>query len=299
MRISLRICSLLCTTMLMTSFCAYGQLTHFKNIDGPTLFPLGINSTGALAGYYCCGFDNFLNLVDQGFLLLGDGAFRTIQPTGTSGFVSGINKKSMLVGGYCDTLNCASLVGQHGFMLAGLSLGGGFTVIDYPGALSTVADGINSANQIVGTYCAHVGTCLFQHGDHGFLDDNGVFTAIDFPGGVLTSANGINDAGQIVGSYNSQGKTHGFLLSAGVYTTIDPPGTSLTNAEGINNSGEIVGTYLDTSNHEHGFMYVGGVYTTIDRPGATSTSADGVNDAGTVVGTASNATQVHGYTAKP
>ena len=70
-----------------------------------------------------------------------------------------------------------------------------FANIDYPGATSTQALGINPRGDIVGVY-----TSAGQ--DHGFLLSGGNYTLIDFPGATTaTYANAINARGDIVGSY--------------------------------------------------------------------------------------------------
>ena len=69
-----------------------------------------------------------------------------------------------------------------------------FTTIDVPGSFSTLANGINDAGQVVGTYTNSAGT-------FGFLESGGSYTTIDVPGATRTEANGINDAGQVVGTY--------------------------------------------------------------------------------------------------
>src|ERR1043166_6954321 len=70
-----------------------------------------------------------------------------------------------------------------------------FTTIDVPGAIFTVAEGINPAGEIVGIYTDANGV------DHGFLLRQGSFTTIDFPGATSTLAVGINPAGELVGFY--------------------------------------------------------------------------------------------------
>src|SRR5262249_45362604 len=109
---------------------------------------------------------------------------------------------------------------------------------------TTVASGVNDADQIVGRYRDATGT------PHGFLLSGGTYTALDDPfaaGGATggTFANGINAKGQIVGDYFNAVGSHGFLLSGGSYTTIDDPfaipGNTL--ASGINDMGQIVGQY--------------------------------------------------------
>jgi uncharacterized membrane protein len=69
-----------------------------------------------------------------------------------------------------------------------------FTSIDYPGATSTSAYGINDAGQIVGSYFSG------STGKSFLLTSTG-FSSFSYPGASQTTAYGINDAGQIVGNY--------------------------------------------------------------------------------------------------
>src|SRR5436309_14884918 len=78
-----------------------------------------------------------------------------------------------------------------------------FANIDYPGATSTQAWGINPRGDIVGVY-----TSAGQ--DHGFLLSGGNFSTIDFPGATITVPADINDRGDIVGVYFSLGVRNGF-----------------------------------------------------------------------------------------
>ena len=124
-------------------------------------------------------------------------------------------------------------------LLTSPALASTFTTIDFPGALSTLAVGINDHGQIVGHYSA--GGRL-----HGFLLDKGAFTTIDVRGAVNTCPAGINNRGQIVGSSGSCGAgigTSGFLLDKGTFITIEVPGARRTFATGINDRGQIVGYY--------------------------------------------------------
>src|SRR5262245_58323137 len=75
--------------------------------------------------------------------------------------------------------------------------------LDVPGAVGTVAAGINAAGtSIVGGYVDTSGT------NHGFLWQGGTFTPLDVPGAVGTVAAGINAAGtSIVGWYTDTSGT--------------------------------------------------------------------------------------------
>jgi uncharacterized membrane protein len=149
-----------------------------------------------------------------------------------------------------------------------------FTNVDFPGAVSTNASGINDSGQIVGTYYTNPAGGPI----HGFLLSGGAYTSIDFPNAAQTEANGINASGQIVGVYfdtnlcgNCYGVEHPFLLSGGVYTALpEAPGSmpGTTQAWAINTSGQIVGLYVDSCFcRTHGFLLSGGVFTVIDDPG--------------------------------
>ena len=70
---------------------------------------------------------------------------------------------------------------------------GRFTRIDVPGAVNTVARGLNDRAQVVGDYLDAAGRL------HGFLWDKGRFTTIDGPEGTGASATDINDRGEITG----------------------------------------------------------------------------------------------------
>jgi hypothetical protein len=99
-----------------------------------------------------------------------------------------------------------------------------YTPVDYPGAATTSANGINNGNVIVGSYLDS------SNVSHGFKYANGAFTGLNFPGSATTTPMGISDIGDVVGSYQlsngSNSPVHGFLLHNGNFTTIDDPKTS-------------------------------------------------------------------------
>jgi probable HAF family extracellular repeat protein len=76
-----------------------------------------------------------------------------------------------------------------------------FITIDFPGAISTNAQGINAQGEIVGGYTDTGGRA------HGFLLTGGQFQSIDVPNARATLARGIGPGGDIVGSYVSQVET--------------------------------------------------------------------------------------------
>jgi probable HAF family extracellular repeat protein len=124
-----------------------------------------------------------------------------------------------------------------------------FPQIEVPGAMSTLALGINDRGQIVGTFRDAEGVL------RGFLLDQGVFTPIDVdvPGATRTEPTGINNRGQIVGNFtDAKGVRRGFLLDQGVFTPIDVPGATSTVVYGINAHGQIAGFFVDARGM-HGF----------------------------------------------
>ena len=121
-----------------------------------------------------------------------------------------------------------------------------FSTIDFPGAVSTNAQGINAQGEIVGGYTDTAGRA------HGFLLSGGQFQSIDFPNSRATLARGIGPGGDIVGTYVAQVETtnvpaHGFLLNnRGAFSRVDFPGHINTIPQRILPDGTILGCYHDT-----------------------------------------------------
>jgi probable HAF family extracellular repeat protein len=195
-----------------------------------------------------------------------------------------------------------------------------FSTIDYPGALASYANGINSSGDIVGLWLASLdgfgqraflqsggvfttllgasafginnnGVIVGSNGGSGsFIYDNGNYQMLCIPS-AFTQATGINDSGEIVGSYrNNANVTHGFLYKGGAFTTINVPGANFTVINGINNKGQMVGEYSTAPGIVQGFLYDGSTFTTIDAPCAPADYCDtelhGINDSGEIVGSA-------------
>lgn len=166
-----------------------------------------------------------------------------------------------------------------------------YTNIDYPGAISTAAYGINDiwdGSFINGA--GQVGQVVGQYTDsnfviHGFLLDGLIaFTPINYPGATSTVATGINNSGQIVGYWSNSTVGGGFLLNGGTYTSFNYPGSLSTTPSGINDAGQVVGYYFDASGTTHGFLYYGPKFYSFDYPGGTLNFVGGVNGDGTIVG---------------
>ncbi len=310
----------LTTLLLLTALVAANAQTYkFQSIG--FLAPSAINAEGTIVGSFCCsyspGFDgaqaNF-----HAFLLRqkgpGNEVFKVAEPdVSQESFATGINADGNVVGGFCPRpSSCAVDNAMHGYLF--LVSFNSVSRIDVPGAIATLAGGINKAGEIVGMACKTV-TCNLAYASdaQGFLLDHigGNFSTINFPGVLGTAATAINDSGEIVGNYlacktdGSRGapctfaQGHGFQLVSGVYTTLDPPGSLATTVGGVNNSGVIVGTYLDGSNKTHGFLFSNGVFSNIDFPGASATEVNGINDQGQIVGSAQIGEGTEGFIGTP
>jgi len=236
-----------------------------------------------------------------------EAAFTTIDvPGAVVTFATDISPAGDVVGRYIESIPNrpppgSPIPGGHGFLLTGDR----FAPIDFPAASFTIAQGIDSRGNIVGSYHDRDGK------SHGFLLSGGVFSSIDFPGAIGTVALGINTPGDIVGTYtDTTGQypwptSHGFLLSGGVFSSIDFPGALITTAWKINSAGQIVGRYKSLDGKFHIYLLCrhqgecsqsgqlsprSGSFTSIDFPGAFQTAtgvfgADGgINPQGDLAG---------------
>src|SRR5258708_12489685 len=91
------------------------------------------------------------------------------------------------------------LISALGFLLGAasnlLADGGAFTAIDFPGATSTQAWGINSSGDIAGFYVSA------DKATHAFLKSRGQFSSIDFPAASFTEANGTSPPADLIVAY--------------------------------------------------------------------------------------------------
>jgi len=159
-----------------------------------------------------------------------------------------------------------------------------YTPVSFPGAVSTVVNGVNRAGDIVGTYREAAST---TH-THGFLRRDGKFTSIDYPGAESTQANGISPSGDIVGAYSLQDTpdvAHGFVLTKqGRFTSVNVPGHTSTVAARLLSDGTILGCYHERGGPDmHGMKLTGGKLSDLDRPFSMHHGA--TPDGKTIVGT--------------
>ena len=118
-----------------------------------------------------------------------------------------------------------------------------YVAINFPGAFSTQANGINNGGEIVGTYTTSA--CTASCVSHGFKFVNNKFISINIPGASSTTAEGVNDFGDIVGTFIGSNPTitHGFLLHhTGRLETLDLTGANQSNTTplGINKNLTVV-----------------------------------------------------------
>jgi uncharacterized membrane protein len=169
----------------------------FKTLETPghvNSYLEGINSEGDIVG---CEHDTDTMGTMHG-IVWEDGRVGRF-PVSAS-MHNGVNDLGEIVGFYTDlkTMHAhAYLLGKHGRKQ-----------IDFPGAVNTVAWGINNRSQVVGSYTKSDGS------RHGFVWSRGMFTSVDIPGGMQTEVFGINFKGDLVGFYLDAKTGHAFLLKA-------------------------------------------------------------------------------------
>jgi uncharacterized membrane protein len=165
------------------------------------------------------------------------------------------------------------------------------TLIEFPGAFSTEAKGINASLSVVGSYevLLEVVNNVPITESHGFLLKGGKWTVIDYPGERArdTVLNGINKRGDIVGTFYQGYNAYGFIRdTTGKFTEITANAFG-THALGINNAGVVVGYYRTTHVRAdiHGFIYENGRLETVDHPkGKNATWFTGINSDDEIIG---------------
>jgi hypothetical protein len=181
-----------------------------------------------------------------------------------------------------------------------------YTLLSFPGTLSTLAVGINpgattSKTEVVGGYGpdGEETTAGFLARASGKKTLAETYETVNYPHvPPQQNAESINDLGQIVGTYlDSSGDYHGYERNGGKFTSLDVPfaGATSTVPFGINNSGEVVGGW-EGSSGGGGFTLIGGAYASFNYPGSIYTNPFGLNSAGEIVGFYEDASGVgHGF----
>jgi len=137
-----------------------------------------------------------------------------------------------------------------------------YTSFQVPGSTYTVALGLNSSGEIVGSFVS-------AGKQAGFLYSGGNFQTIACPNASFTIAQGINDSGVIVGWCADQG----FIYQNGSYSYLSYPGAVRTGLLGVNNLGDVVGFYQLSGGSQFGFVYRNGTF----KAFVSARTANGIN----------------------
>ena len=203
---------------------------------------IGINDSGTTVGFWADAAGNNFGFVDR------KGHFTNVSYPGAGGSPAvtqllGINNQGVAVGFYNDAAGT-----PHGFEYNLHT--GAYARIMVPGAVSSMATGINNKGDISGiaTNASKVTSAYLRHA--------GAFRTLTYPGASQTQAFGLNDLDQVAGQFvDAAGKMHGFIYQAGAFQALDDPagiGTTLIN--GINDAGDLVGFYTDGARNTDGFV---------------------------------------------
>jgi hypothetical protein len=240
--------------------------------QGQGTFPLAINSSGVIVGYFTDSSD-----VEHGFIRAADGTFTTVDdPPGTYTQLTAINSLGIAAG---NGTNDLGFVWYRSGTLGPLYV---------PLAKCVIPVGMNDAGQIAGV------ACLDFPIERGFLWSHGKSTVFKVPGaGSYVGVKGLNASGMIAGTYNDaldQRNTYAFLRdSAGNVTGFSATSsTKYTFAVGLNSSGQVAGYYsAGSDNGVQSFVRnTDGTITLLTLAGYYQVQAAGINDDGVVVGTA-------------
>ena len=197
---------------------------------------LAINDSGVIVG--ATGEDPSPT---RGFILNGTTYTYFIRPGWTNTYARAISL-SGIVTGYSDDGALAS----SGFIYNPVV--STFVDITIPGSLLTIAQGINSAGQVVGS-------AVLPGGSQAFLRQPDGTIVLFQIGGNPTRARGISDTGLMTGFVTIGAVTSGFVGDSLGYQLLDIPGSTFTVGEAINNAGQVSGLYVDTATGAtHGFI---------------------------------------------
>jgi uncharacterized membrane protein len=171
-----------------------------------------------------------------------------------------------------------------------------YTRVNFPGAVSTSANGINNYGAVVGYWSSFATYAEPGALRHGFWLVNSHFYNLNYPGAVSTAAYGISDSSVIVGSYRrADGHSHGFWYQNGTFHPLDVPGASDTEAFAVNKSKTIVGHYLSGPGSFHGFEWRNGVFVKYDLLGSTATTLSSISNLGVIVGSSFSGDSWHAF----
>ena len=250
---------------------------------------LGINKSGAIAGYFGSGAD--AQHPNKGFVLNLPSQFTSENfPNSAQTQVIGIDDRGDTDGFYIDAMGTT-----HGFT----NIDGSFSTVDVPGTGLNQLLGLNNRGEQAGYYA--FGPANSQTFVPFIHRADGTFTLLPIANAQATT---INDREMVGGfSNDAAGNSHGFLWQSGAApTSVGFQGAVSTQILGLNKVGQAVGSYTDGQKVAHGFVYDvnARAFTQVDVPGSTSTVVNGIAKNGTLVGFFTDArNNTIGFVAKP
>lgn len=237
-----------------------GQITGYTSTDGVHNFSflysggvftplpasplepsaLGMNDSGTIVG-------TTNTVPKQGFIFSG-GAYAFFSRAGwTNTEARGVNDSGLVTGWSYETDSSGAYTASEGFIFNPAT--GSFTAIPIAGSNFVIAQGINTAGQVVGNARFTPG------GSRGWLRDPGTGTISQFQiAGGSTDARGINDAGILAGFVTTATGAHGWVGTSLGYELLDVPGAANTYAEAVNHAGQVSGLWFDAADVSHGFI---------------------------------------------
>ena len=158
-----------------------------------------------------------------------------------------------------------------------------------PGAVGSLANGINPAGDVVGWSYGSI----YQHS--AVVWRKGVPTSLVAAGGPVSEAIAINPRGDVVGWSAVPGAAgqHAVLWHHGAMTDLGTLGGTSSNPTAINARGDVVGWSETASGEIHAFLWSKGVMTDL-APDDPTSFAEGINAAGDVTGTITRAGRILG-----
>jgi hypothetical protein len=170
-----------------------------------------------------------------------------------------------------------------------------FTPLDFPGAVTTGAYGVNDQGHVVGLFqtAADATAGLAR----GFFYNGSTYQEVTVAGCDQAHSFGINGNDLVAGVCLIGSAVHGFLKSMvdATESIHDAPGFSSTRFFGINLDGFVVGMVGLGATFQGGVISDTGFYDAFAVPGASSTQGFGINGLNQVVGTSITFGTSHGF----
>ena len=216
------------------------QNGKFTTIDNPngTTYPIGVNSSGTIVGYYTFAIDTVA-------FAYANGVFTPVGPSGSDQVLAfGINDKGEISGEYFDLTT-----GQYEGWIGSISTCCR-TVIDPQSASSTTVFDTNVHG------IATVDWVDAKGNTEASLYNGTNYETVNVPGAANSNIHAIDGAGDAVYSWSDvSGNFHGAALIGRRFHKFDAPGCTGTFADGINDHHIIVGR-CGTANNATEAFYV-------------------------------------------